>query len=205
VGDTSVAHLPPLAVLTDSALAARPELQQADLEVDMRRRAIRVAQADYLPSFAAQTRYGWQAESDDFTLRENNGHSWTAGINMSLSLFSGGRTRSETGKARAEHRQAQYAREQLRDDIRLEVEEAYDGLMQAKKALDIQGETIAQAEEGLRIANLRYEAGQGTLLEVLSAQTALTQARSSQAAALFAFRSARAALKKATSVEIYGS
>ena len=89
---------------------------------------------------------------------------------------------------------------QLKDDIKLEVEGAYDRLMQAKKSLDIQGANIAEAEEGLRIANVRYKSGVGTQLEVLSAQVALTDARNAQAEAIFQFRQARAELKKTTSL-----
>ena len=74
-------------------------------------------------------------------------------------------------------------------------------MMMAKMSLDIQWETIAQAEEGFRIANLRYESGVGTQLEVLSAQAALTDARRSLAEAFFMFRKAKAELKKATTYE----
>ena len=76
-------------------------------------------------------------------------------------------------------------------------------MIQVKKALDIQGATIAQAEEGLKIANLRFETGVGTQLEVLSAQAALTEARSQLAVATFMFRKARAELRKATTVDIF--
>ena len=104
--------------------------------------------------------------------------------------------------SKADYRQQRLAERDTRDKIVLEVEEAYDRLLQAKKALDAQGETIAQAEKGLSIANVRYESGVGTLLEVLSAQAALTQARNSQAQALYFFRDARAQLTKATSIDI---
>ena len=70
--------------------------------------------------------------------------------------------------------------------------------------LEIHNETIEQAEEGLRIANLRYEIGEGTLLEVLSAQTVLTNIRTSLAEAKFAFRSSLAALKLATNIDTIG-
>ena len=90
----------------------------------------------------------------------------------------------------------------MADNVRLEVEQAYDQLVRAKKSLDIQKETIAQAEEGLKIANLRYEQGVGTQLEVLAAQSALTNARNSLAQALFFFRTSKAQLKKATTVDI---
>ena len=199
--DTSLIDLPPLDSLIEFALEHRPEMEGANLMVDMRRRAIRVARAGYYPSLAAVTNWSWQSQSDDFSMTENPTQSWTAGLTLSLSVFDGGLTRGEVSQARAEHRQAKLQSAQVIDDVRLETEQAYDNLLQAKKAVDIQGVTIETAEEGLRIANLRYEAGEGTLLEVLSAQTALTQARTGLAETLFLFREARASLKKATTFD----
>ena len=200
--DTSLADLPPLQTFVDSALAVRPEIRQAELYSDMRRKAVTVARAGYFPSLAAVSTYSWQSQADEFTMKRNTSNSWTAGIDLTVPIFDGGLTRSEVGKARAEHRQSRLAAQQLRDDIRLEVEQAYDRLLQVREALDTQGETIAEAEEGVRIAKLRYEAGEGTLLEVLSAQTALTQAGTTLAEATFAFRSARVSLQKATTIDI---
>lgn len=200
--DTSLVGLPELQWFIDTALIGRPELQQSDLMVDMRGNAVAVARAGYFPNLAAVSQYAWQSSSDEFKLDENATSSFTAGLQLSWNIFDGGRTRGEVGKAKAEHRQAELNRMDLVDQVKLEVEQAYDGLEQAKKSLDIQGQTIAQAEEGLRIANLRYEAGEGTLLEVLSAQTALTEARTSLEVALFSFRNARASLRQATTVDI---
>ncbi len=127
--------------------------------------------------------------------------SWrrTVGLGVRATIGTRGRNRATR---QAEHEQARINLAQVQDDIRLEVEEAYDRLLQAKRALDIQAETIAQAEEGLRIAGLRYRSGVGTQLEVLDAQAALTAARSALAEAEFAFRQARAGLKKATTLDI---
>jgi outer membrane protein len=199
--DTSLSNLPALASLIDTALARRPEARSAELLTEMTRKAVRIAKAEYYPSLDAVSSYNWQSVSNNFTLRDNTTESWTAGITLSIPIFKGGETRGEVGKRYAEHLQSRLAAQQLRDEIRLEVEEAYDQLLQAKEALTIQKETIAQAEEGLRIANLRYETGVGTLLEVLSAQAALTSARNIEAQALFFFRAALSGLKKATTIE----
>lgn len=121
---------------------------------------------------------------------------------FSIPLFDGGRTIGEVRKARVDYYQAMLTEQQTFDDVRLEVEQAYDNLMTAKKALEMQKETIAQAEEGMRISNLRYQSGIGTQLEVLSAQTALTNARTNLAGATYNFRLAKSALKKAVSYEI---
>jgi outer membrane protein len=198
VGDTSLIDLPPLGALIDTALAKRPEMQQADLLKEISRKAIRVAKGGYYPSLDAISSYSWESASNDFTLSGHISESWTAGITISIPIFSGGYTGGEVKQRHSEYNQARLAAQQLQDDIKLEVEGAYDQLVQAKKALDIQKETIAQAEEGLRIANLRYETGEGTLLEVLSAQAALTSAGNARAEALFFFRTAASQLKKAT-------
>ncbi|MCX6833807.1 MAG: TolC family protein, partial [candidate division Zixibacteria bacterium] len=184
------------------ALDNRPEMQQRTYERDMRRKAIKVAQSEYWPSLDAVAGYGWQAQSDEFTLSKNISRSWTAGLTLSVPLFQGGRTRGAVTQAMAEHNQALLAVEQTRDNIRLEVEQAYDRLLQAKRSLEAQQNTIAMAEEGLRIANLRYQSGVGTLLEVLSAQAALTQTREILAEATFAFRAATAGLKLATTIDV---
>jgi len=201
-GDTSITRLPALSELTSTALSARPEMRQADYFSDITRKAVRVARADYYPSLSAIMDYSWSAQSDALTLSENQSQSWTAGLNLSIPIFRGGRTRGAVTQAVADHSQARLARAQTVDDIKLEVEEAYDRILQAKEALDIQGNTIAQAEKGMEIANLRYESGVGTQLEVLSAETALRDARRILAEALFSFRQAKAGLKKATTIDL---
>jgi len=200
--DTSIDELPSPSELTASAYANRPEIEQAEDLAHIAQKAVRIARADYWPSFDAVGAYTWQSASDDFTLSNNESSSWTAGLVVSFPIFTGGRTRGQVAWRKAQNNQAQLNLQQVRDDIALQVEEAYDLLIQASEALIIQETTIAAAEEGLRIANLRYESGVGTQLEVLSAQTALTQAREIQAQALFTFRLARSGLKKATSIAL---
>lgn len=204
VDDTTLENLPTLEFFTDTALASRREVQQIDLMVDMTRRAVRVARAGYFPSLAAVSNYSWQSQSDEFTLSKNEASSFTAGVTLSIPIFDGGITRGAVGKMKAEYQQTLINQQQLADQIRLEVEQAYDQLLQTKKMLEIHRETIAQAEEGLRIADLRYEAGEGTLLEILSAQTVLTDVRTSLAEAKFAFRRSMAALKLASNIDKIG-
>jgi len=202
--DATIDAMPPMRLLVDTALSTRWEMVQAELLVEMTDGAIRVARAGYFPSLAAVSRYDWQAQADEFTLDKNTGSSFTAGLTLSFPIFDGGVTRSQVGRMKAEHRQSLFNQQELEDRIQIEVEQAYDELLQARKTLEIHTETIAQADEGLRIAQLRYEAGEGTLLEVLSAQTALAGARTSQAEARFALRRSLAGLKLASTIDITG-
>lgn len=201
-GDTSLVDLLPLTSLIDGALHRRPEVTQVENATQIAKKAIRIARGNYWPELEAVSSYSWSAQSDALTLAENTVRSWSAGINVSIPIFKGGSTRGAVRSCEADYHQALLAAKEVEDAVRLEVEQAYDRMLQAKKTVDIQGETIAQAEQGLKIANLRYESGVGTLLEVLSAQTALTQARNAQALAMFSFREARAQLEKAAALDI---
>jgi outer membrane protein TolC len=199
--DTSLGHLPSLELLTNTALERRPEMLQADYLVEIAQRAIRVAKGDYFPHLDAVAAYDWSSQSDEFTLDNNISKSWTAGLTISFPLFEGWRTKGNVSERTAQHHQARLNKSQAEDMIRLEVRQAFDQMLQAKKTLDVQGATIAQAEEGLKIANIRYSSGVGTQLEVLSAQAALSQARAASSLAQFQFRQALAGLKKATTVD----
>lgn len=202
--DTTAVELPTLDSLTTLAMKNRPELSQAELEKRGYEKAVRIAQGDWLyPNLYANASYNLSASGEDFRISDRNlSKSLTVSLLLSVPLFDGGRTIGEVRKARVDFYQATLRQQQLRDDIRLEVEEAFDRFQQSRKALAAQSETIAQAEEGMRIADLRYESGVGTQLEVLSAQTALTQARSQLAQTVFQYRLAKAALKRATGLEI---
>ena len=201
-GDTTISAVPSLEILLENAMQNRPELIQAENLVNITQKAISVARSDYYPSLELTSSYSWSSQSDDFTLSKNQVKAWSAGINLTIPLFKGGSTRGSVKNYKAEYQKAMLSRNEIIDMIKLEVEDAYDRLLQAKKTLDVQSQTIAQAEEGLKIANLRYESGVGTLLEVLSAQTALTEARNARAQALFGLRQARSNLKKATNIEL---
>ena len=64
--------------------------------------------------------------------------------------------------------------------------------------IEAQKKTVEQAEESLRLAEARFRAGTGTQLDVLSAQTALTEARSNEIQALYDYNVAIATLERAT-------
>ncbi len=64
--------------------------------------------------------------------------------------------------------------------------------------LESQKKVLEQAEEALRLAKARTEAGSGTQLEVLDAQTALTQSLTTQIQALRDYSVARTRLDRST-------
>ena len=116
---------------------------------------------------------------------------------MNWDIFDGLLTRGKVDEAKALDKKAEYDVEDASRRIELEVRTAYSNFIEAKEVLESQKKVMEQAEEALRLANARADAGTGTQLDVLSAQTALTEARSTQVQALHDYAVARARLERA--------
>ena len=84
--------------------------------------------------------------------------------------------------------------------IELEVRTAYSNFIEADEVLKSQEKVVEEAEEALRLARARSEAGTGTQLDVLGAQTSLTEARTTQIQALRDYSVARARLERAIGI-----
>ena len=182
--------------LTD-ALAKRPELRQAEKQVAISGEATKIAQAGYQPELSAFAGYRIYDStfSDDL---DNTVHGWAAGARATWPLFDGLLTQGRVTQARAKREQSALDLADTRRSIELEVRQAYSDYLQALELLEAQKKTVEQGEESLRLAEARFRAGTGTQLDVLSAQTALTEARSNEIQALYDYNVALAKLDRAT-------
>ena len=121
---------------------------------------------------------------------------------MQIPIFDGLATRARVKQAKSGLRQIQIGMEQLKDGIGLEVRAAFFGFQESKELLKAQEETVQQAEESLRIANLRYENGMITNIELMDAELAFTQAQTNRFNALHDYIIAIAKLEKATASKL---
>ena len=101
---------------------------------------------------------------------------WNIGVQINIPIFDGMATRANVQQAKSGLEQMQLAKHQRINFVEFEVRTAYLNLIQAKSSIDVQKETVAQAEESMRIANLRYDNGMLTSVELTDAQLALAQA-----------------------------
>jgi outer membrane protein TolC len=179
------------------ALEHRPELKQAEKQVTVSRENIKVASSGYQPQISVFGNYGIHDSPFDNNL-DNTVHGWTLGAQGSWAIFDGLLTRGRVIQARAQSEQAELDYEDMRRGIELEVRQAYSDYLQALQLIEAQKKTVEQAEESLRLAEARFRAGTGTQLDVLSAQTALTEARSNEIQALYEYNVADASLERVT-------
>jgi outer membrane protein TolC len=132
--------------------------------------------------------------NDDLT-REVSG--WFGGAQMNWEIFDGFYTKGRIDQAKAQQRRAEVDLDDSSRRIELEVRTAYSNFIEAREVLESQQKVQEQAEEALRLATVRSEAGTGTQLDVLNAQTSLTEARTTQIQALRDYVVARARMERA--------
>src|SRR5204862_1626911 len=90
------------------------------------------------------------------------------------------------------------------DDVRqveLEIQQAYSNLQQNRELIQSQEKNVEQAEEALRLAKARLDAGAGTQLDVLNAQVQLLTAQSTRLQALFGYNSSLSEFDRATGAQ----
>ena len=122
---------------------------------------------------------------------------WNAGAQVSWDIFDGMLTHGKVVQANALYEKSKTAVDEEARNIELEVRTTYSDFLEAQEVLESQKTVQAEAEESLREANARADAGTGTQLDVLDAENSLTQARSTQVQALHDYDAARARFERA--------
>ena len=178
------------------ALQQRPELEALRVATRLRQEEVIQARSDYYPMLSGVAGYGWQSRNFVRDLTQDlNG--WTVGAQLNWNILDFGATRGKVIVARSREEKSRIENEDARRRIEHEVRSAHSGFFEARDVLDSQTRVIGQAEEALRLVGARAEAGSGTQLDVLSAQTALTQTRTVYSQALHDWSVARARLERA--------
>ena len=177
------------AQLLSQALAQRPEYKQARLRVDEADARMRRAFRDFFPDVSAGAFYGGT--------RADLNEIWEVGLALSWTIFDGGNriARLRETKASVEAEKSRVRATEL--DISREVEQAQLNVTEAQERIGAAQTAVASAQENFRLAQGRFDAGVGTILELTDAQLFLTQAQNTEAQALADYRIAVARLERA--------
>jgi outer membrane protein len=183
------------------ALERRTELGALRKAEALRKEDLVTARAGYKPVLQGYVGYDIHNSmlSSDLSVTD---HGWIAGVQLSWNLFDGFRTQGRIKEAVANYERAGVDLDDKTRGVELEVRTAYSNFIEAREVLESEKKVVEQADEALRLAVARSEAGTGTQLDVLSAQTALTEARTTQIQALHDYEAARARLQRAIGIMV---
>lgn len=174
----------------------RAELEQLLVQRDIGEQQRRIALAAIRPQAGLSASYNVLGILGD---DQGPAGGLSLGATLRWNFFDGGAARSRAEQAQKNIAIAETRFADQRNQVRLEVEQSFFALN--ANAQNIETATIAlqRAEESLRLARLRFQAGVGTQTDVLNQQTALTRARFNQLSAILEYNRALATLQRATS------
>jgi outer membrane protein TolC len=182
-------------------LSRRSELESLRTARALSTEQLTSAKAGYKPSLQGFAGYDVHSSMFSDNLTEEF-HGWIAGAQLTWNIFDGLQTQGRVKEARARLDRAEVDLEDTMQRIELEIRTAHSSFIEAKEVLESTGKVVEEAEESLRLATARNQAGTGTQLDVLSARTALTQAQTTQNVALRDYSVARARLERAVGANL---
>jgi len=154
-----------------------PELRAALAALEVANHQVTAAWGGLLPSLSLDYFYG--IDSNQFAVRtdgvRNLGYSTVA--SLQIPIFSWGADRSKLKQAEMRRDQAKLELSHEQRQLLAHLRQFYVEASMARSEMESLASSAEMAADSLRLTNLRYQAGESTVLEVVDAQNTLTQAR----------------------------
>lgn len=180
------------------ALDKRPDLRSLALQVEAEDEKVTAARSVGLPVLSAFGQLEAQAQFDDSTPLDKTRWpvSSSVGVQLSVPIFSGFATSARIEQAKINRLQQKTRYEDLKAQVRAEVEVRLSNLIEARKRIDVQSKTIAVAERSYRITRLRLREGIDSRLELTDAELQLQTAKTNYLQAVYDYLIAATELEK---------
>jgi outer membrane protein len=178
--------------LLDESLKSRADVTALNDQVRAQEATLGAVKGGYYPALGVSTGLSRSGVALDSMV-----WNWNATATLSWSLFQGGLTRAQQQEAEANVASFEAQLTGLRQQVRLDVEQAWLSVRAAKSSVSAAGEALTNAREQLRLAAARYQTGAGSELERSDAQVALTTAQGQEVQSRYNLSTARAQLLRA--------
>jgi outer membrane protein len=181
--------------LSEVAYQTRPDIAQARQNLEATQTTSSLARVQTGVQVTAD--YSASHQFDPNYYNNSNNQDRLFSVNVTYPLFDGGFVRSQFRADQAAARAAEAQLTSLRQQVAVEVEQAYRTLAQARAALPAvaAAQQAAQVNYDAAIASRRE--GVGSIVDVITAQTSLVQAQVNYVQAVYTFYTADAALARA--------
>jgi outer membrane protein len=187
-----------LADITAQALSRRPEVLQSQWNVRLREANVSFESRGNYPNLNLSVAENLNFDTTPFNTRKDR---LTGVASVSFPIFDGGITKARTSQARADLSSAKTSLDEIKQNISLEIKQDYLALTEAGDRLKSAAAAVTEAEEALRLSQVRYKNDVAIQLEVSDSELALTQARLNEVNARYDYFRAYSRLQKATGLE----
>jgi outer membrane protein TolC len=200
--DEPLAPPPPPAATAAAAIEQarvdRPERRALAIRIDQARAREAAAEAGRRPALAVTGGYDYARPNPRIFPRAAEWQtSWDVGLNLSWSLWDGGRVRADVTEAAANRRALEERRLEFDARLAAEIRLGRLDLASARAAITASDAAVRSAAEARRVVSDRFDAGVATNTDVIDAQLLLLQAELDRTRALANARLAAARLDRA--------
>lgn len=169
---SALSTLPDLNAALNRALEKRNEFQLISHGLKAASYQAELAGTTHLPAVTAVLDYGIQGETYSFGKDDDY---WMASLVLEWNLFNGNQSKAKKAQALLEKKQLESQRSELENQIKLQVNEAYNLLCTSQAAITAARKEKEAAETSFRIVEKKYKYGTATQIEFIDARTAFTQ------------------------------
>src|SRR6266513_1651726 len=178
----------------------RPFLKQARANVLNQLQQVRATAGQYLPTITTSGGGEWVSSPTNSSWHDIS-KGWIATVQGSMPIWDSGAIAGQVIQQRALLSESKNTYDDDVRQVELEVQTAYSNLQQNRELIKSQEKNVGLAEEALRLAKARLDAGAGVQLDVLNAQVQLLTAQSTRLQAFFGYNSSLAEFDRATGAQ----
>ena len=179
-----------------NSLKNNTTLNQLNMNVKMLQQTLSLNKQSFAPTIALQFNYMYTCMADNFKFKD---YEWNPYSNVSLSvsvpLFKY-KNFSTVKKTNIQISQLMQNRDYTARQLAMQQQSYLNGMAASAEQVTSNKVAIVQAQKARDIAEKLYEVGRGTVLELNSAEVALTQAKLTYTQAIYDYLSAKADLDK---------
>jgi len=159
--------------LADQAVNKRADLKSMDHQIESLELLAKVNSAANMPRLSLITNYGYLGEEYNFG---SDYDVFTGTLSLNWTLFKGRINKRKRQQALIQKEQAQLAKVNLSNNIRLEVKESLLEVNRQRQNIDLSKTQSRESQEVYKIIDKKYRIGESSLIELMDARTNMTDA-----------------------------
>lgn len=193
-----------LSDLIKKAHSNRNDLKSLEYRLEASDKGITAANSGWYPSIYLVGDYYYSRPNQRiFPAVDKFKDTWDVGVSLQWDIWNWGFTSSQSTQAEQQKIQVEASLSQLKDVVELEVYQSFLTYKRANDKIRVSRLTVEQASENYRITHQKYEQQLATSTDLIDAEVALLQAKTSLTTSLVDYQLAKVKLDKAIGQKIY--
>lgn len=176
---------------------SRPEFQLADVKVEQANQNVKLVKKNWFPQFIAQGQFEVGGRHPD------SNYGYTFGAYLNFPTVNGMKLKYQLREARAIYSKEQADAVNIKNNVYLEVQNAYYLLDEKRNKIPVAKLNVSQAKQNYDLSLGRYKLGVGDYIELKDAQVQYENSLLTYCQIMYEFNSAYANLEKSIGRNLY--